>query len=341
MIRVGIAGLGGMGTMHARCYAALPNTKIVAGADLQPDRREKLAKSHDVQLFSSYQEMCESAEIDVVDICLPTYLHAEAATAFAQAKRHLLCEKPMALSVAGCDAMIAAAQKAGVQLMIAQVLRFMPDYALVKEIVDSGRFGRVLSVSAARVGGGPKWGSGNWFGDPKLSGGAILDLHVHDVDFVGCLLGRPTLVSAAGTFTEHDGIDTSFTTMTGFPGGAVAFAETSWTRGPKFPFATHLRVDLEGGSVALSPRSPTGVLVCPADGGAEHPEPAKPEAGGAVAVGVDVTDLGGYLLEVQYFVNCIEKGETPARVPPESSRQAVQICLAAAQSIRTGQPVTL
>jgi len=341
MIRVGIAGLGGMGGVHARCYAALPNTQLVAGADLEPERRQRFAEGREVQVFDSYQAMLASADIDMVDICLPTYLHAEAAVAFASAKRHVLCEKPMALSVADCDRMIAAADTAGVQLMIAQVLRFSPDYALVKEIDDSGRFGQVLSVSATRLGGRPMWSWQHWFSDPERSGGAILDLHVHDIDFIGCLLGRPTTISAVGTFSGSTGADTSFTSMTGFPGGAVAFAETSWMRGPEFPFVTALRVDLEGGSVALSSASPTGVLVCPADGGAEHPEPqqiAAPEGGNT---GINIDDLDGYFLEIEYFLECIEKGERPARVPPEASRQAVAICLAAGESIRTGRPVAL
>jgi predicted dehydrogenase len=155
MIRVGIAGLGGMGRMHAQGYAGLRNATIVAGADLEPDRRERFASEHPgVRLYDDFRHMVE-ADLDAVDICLPSYLHSEAAVAFAQVGRHILCEKPMALTLEECDAMIAAAERSGTTLMVAQVLRFYPEFLAVKEIADSGRYGKVPAVWApARHGAG-------------------------------------------------------------------------------------------------------------------------------------------------------------------------------------------
>jgi predicted dehydrogenase len=339
MIRVGIAGLGTMGGMHAHSYERLPNATLVSGADLEPERQERFAKEHRAQIYPDYEAMLAEAELDMVDICLPTYLHAEAVQAAAAAKKHVLCEKPMALSVAECDAMIAAAERTGVRFMVAQVLRFFPAYATIKEIVDSGHLGKVEWVSATRMGARPLWSWRDWFNDPARSGGAALDLHCHDVDFIGWLLGRPTTVSAVGVKSDRGSMDSIFTTMSGFPGGARAFAESSWTTGADFPFITALKLNLEGGTVSLTHGGPSPVRVDPVHGGTEYPDLVVSQASETVQTEGNISELGGYFLECQYFVNCLERGRVPDRVPPAQSRQAVEICLAAIRSAESGAPV--
>ncbi|MCJ7823076.1 MAG: Gfo/Idh/MocA family oxidoreductase [Armatimonadetes bacterium] len=335
MIRVGIAGLGGMGRMHAQGYAALPNATIVAGADLEPDRRDRFASEHPgVRLYDDFRHMVE-ADLDAVDICLPSYLHSEAAVAFAQVGRHILCEKPMALTLEECDAMIAASERSGTTLMVAQVLRFYPEFLAVKEIADSGRYGKVLWASASRVGARPAWSWRGWFTDPQRSGGAVLDLHIHDIDFLSWLLGRPASVSAAGVISPEGSLDTLCTSLTGFDCGAVASARAAWLNGLEHPFVSSLIVDFEHATLTHE----NGVVVYPKEGGVERPEMAPVTV--PVDVGINITDLGGYLVEVQYFVDCLDSGVKPDRVPPESSRQAVEICLAARRSVETGQPVRL
>jgi len=338
MVRVGIAGLGGMGSTHARAYAALPNVQLVAGADPLPEQRESFAEQFGAKVYEDHREMIRAECLDVVSICLPTDLHSESAVSAAQAGRHVLCEKPMALSLEQCDAMLAAAQEAGTLLMVAQVLRFWPEYARIKELADSGRLGRMLSVSAARIGGRPRPPS--WFAEPARSGGAVLDLHIHDIDFIGCLLGRPKVVSAAGAHASSGALDVCFTTLTGFSGGASAFAQVAWAAG-SIPFREELRVDLEGGTLTLCPGEESGVLLTTPDGAVEYPKVARPEAPTGGSTVPNISDLDGYLLEVQYFVECVEKGKHPERVAPESSRQAVEICLAAKRSVETGRPVAL
>ena len=115
----------------------------------------------------------------MVDVCLPTDLHAEVTVAALEAGKHVLCEKPMALTVAECDRMVAAAKASGRFLMIAHCIRFWPEYIALKEIVDSGQYGKVTSALFRRISGLPKWSE--WFPNPQRSGGAILDLHIHDV----------------------------------------------------------------------------------------------------------------------------------------------------------------
>mgnify|MGYP005844190347 CR=1 FL=1 len=343
MVRVGLAGLGFMGGTHAQCHAALPNAELVAVADPEPDRRQQFADTYGMQAFPSLEAMLEGAELDMVDICMPTYLHEQAVVTAAKAGKHVLCEKPMALTEADCDAMIAAVQQAGVKFMVGHVIRFWPEYTVIKEILDSGRYGRVRWASASRLSPPPTWSWREWIFDQNLSGGAALDLHIHDLDFLAWILGTPKTVFAAGVRAAKGGLDNIWTTTTGHAGGAVGFAEGSLDLTAGFPFTMGLRIALEGAAIEFNSRLTPSVLVALPDGSVEHPEvPAVqvPATAGAGSAG-NISALGGYFIEVKYFVDCVDKGEPPTVVTPEEAKQAVRLCVAATKSALWGQPVQL
>jgi predicted dehydrogenase len=262
----------------------------------------------------------------------------------AAAGRHVMCEKPMALTLEDCEAMIAVTKQAGVKFMVAQVLRFWPEYVVIKDILDSGRLGRIKWVSATRMSSPPTWSWQEWLFDPKRSGGAVLDLHIHDLDIINWLIGKPAKVTAAGVKSKSGGLDNVFTTTTGHCNGAVGFAEGSLDLSPGFPFTMGLKVACEGGDIEMNTRfAPPNLLVALADGGVEYP--AVPEVkvsstAGAGSAG-NVSALGGYFLEAQYFVDCIEQGKSPDRVPLDDARLAVALCLAATDSVESGEAGSL
>jgi len=341
MVRVGLAGLGFMGGTHAQCHAALPNAKLVAVADPEEDRRERFAEQYGAIPYASLEGMLK-ADIDMVDITMPTYLHRDAVIAAAAAGKHILCEKPMALTLQQCDEMIGSVQKAGVKFMVGHVIRFWPEYVVIKQILDSGRLGRIKFATALRVSPPPTWSWHEWLFDPKLSGGATLDLHIHDLDFLAWILGKPKTISAAGVKTARGGLDTTFTTLTGCPNG-VGFAQGCLEMAPGQPFTMTLMVNCEQGSIDFSSRITPSVLVAPADGGLEHPDipqPEVPTTGSAGTVG-NISALGGYFIEVKYFVDCVAGNKTPDVVTPQDARYAVELCLAATKSAETGRPVPL
>jgi UDP-N-acetylglucosamine 3-dehydrogenase len=343
MVRVGLAGLGFMGGTHAQCHAAIPNSELVAVCDPEEDRRGKFAEMYGAQPFASVEEMLSGAEIDMIDICMPTYLHRGAVEAAAAAKKHVLCEKPMAMTPGDCDAMMAATKKAGVEFMVGHVIRFWPDYVVVKEMLDSGKLGKIKWMSATRMSAPPTWSWNEWLFDPKLSGGAVLDLHIHDLDLLAWVMGKPKAVYASGVKTKTGGLDSVFTTLTGLPGGAVGFAEGSLDMAAEFPFTMGLKVNLEGGCIEFSSRLSPSVLVAPTGGGMAHPEVPQPEvpSSGTAGTAGNIESLGGYFVEVNYFVNCIDAGEKPTTVTPEEAKFAVELCLAATKSMETGKVVTL
>jgi predicted dehydrogenase len=342
MVRVGLAGLGFMGGTHAQCHAAISNAELAAVCDPEKDRRDKFAEMYGATPYASLDDMLAS-DIDMVDICMPTYLHREAVEKAAAAKKHVLCEKPMAMTPADCDAMIAATEKAGVEFMVGHVIRFWPEYTVIKEILDSGKLGALKYMSATRVSPPPTWSWKEWLFDPKLSGGAVLDLHIHDLDFISWVLGKPKTVHAAGVKTATGGLDTVFTTTTGHEKGGVGFAEGCLEMAADFPFAMGLKINLEGGSIDFNSRLTPSLLVAPTEGGVAHPDVPQPEvpSAGSAGTGGNIEALGGYFVEVDYFVNCVDKGEKPAVVTPEEAKFAVDLCLAATKSAETGKPVSL
>ncbi|MCC7433197.1 MAG: Gfo/Idh/MocA family oxidoreductase [Methanoregulaceae archaeon] len=317
MLRVGLVGCGFMGRMHSNVYSLLDGAQLVAVADHKPARAEKFGIDFSANAYLSLEAMFAAEELDAVDICLPTHLHKEATILAAQAGKHIFCEKPMALAVADADAMIEAVDQAGVQLMIGHCIRFWPEYALLKEITDDGRLGKLLSINLLRYGEFPHWSSDNWLADEKLAGGGVLDMHIHDTDFIHYLLGDPDSINSWGTVDER-GPGHVFTTMT-YP-GCVAHLEGGWNLPSHTPFKMAFRAIFERGA-AIMDAGPLTIY----EPGKEPvvPEFAKMEAQG----GGNISDLGGYYHELRYFVDRVNAGQPLEIVTPLTSRTSLETTL--------------
>ncbi len=342
MVKVGIVGLGFMGKTHAQAYSLLPNAQISAVADRDKARRSEAASQYGCRAYATVEQMLAHGDVDTVDVCLPTNLHRRVVQKCAAAGKHVLCEKPIALTLRDADAMIAACQQAGVKFMVGHVLRFWPEYTVVKQIVGSGRLGAIRSITASRLSPPPAWGWKDWFFNPKLSGGAVVDLHIHDLDMIAWLAGPPKVVFAGGLMNEHGAVQSVWTTCIGHPNGAVSFAQGTLTMPPSYPFTMTLTVVCERGTVEFNSRLTPAITVYPVDGEPEHP--AIPDlTGGATseeAMG-NIQQLGGYYAEVKYFVDCVEQDSPPDVVTPEDARLALAMCLAARKSAQKGKPVRL
>ncbi len=270
-------------------------------------------------LYSSIDEMLAKEKLDYVDIALPTYLHAENAIKALEAGCHVLCEKPMARTAEECASMIDASRKTGKTLMIAQCLRFWPAYEKLKEIVDNKRFGEVSCAYFYRGGGTPKWSFEDWLMKKELSGGALLDQHIHDVDTINWLFGTPDSVSTtAKNIIPGSGYDVVSTNYH-YPDGRVVNAQDDWTINGKLPFNMIFRVSFQTGSVILDKHD--GLLVTP-DG-------EKPEE-------LDLPKDTGYYREIRYFCECLQSGQKPGRCTPESTRETIRIAQAEMRSADQG-----
>lgn len=179
-LNVALVGAGGISGAHIPAWEAMEETQLTALCDIRPACMEKYPdKNH----YTDFEEMLEKEKPDILDICLPTYLHADFAVKAMERGIHVLCEKPVSLKAEDVERVYGAARRNHVNFMVAQVLRFWPEYELVKEMYDSGKYGKLLSGSMTRLGNIPGWSWDNWMRDEKRSGLVPFDLHIHDLDF--------------------------------------------------------------------------------------------------------------------------------------------------------------
>lgn len=322
MLNVGLVGLGFMGRGHLACYQRLESegapVRLAAVCDVDSGNPTDVSR---YTRYSDFREMLQKEKLDYIDIALPTYLHAEAAITAMEAGCHVLCEKPMARTLEQCDRMAASARATGRKLMTAHCLRFWPAYEYLKECVDTSRFGPVTSAYFFRGGGTPKWSWQNWLLDGHLSGGCLLDQHVHDVDAIHWLFGLPAAVStsAANVFqgSGYDAVSTKYL----YGDGKVVCAEDDWTINGGFGFDMAYRVNFRHGSIHFSHGK---VSVFPEEGDGLEPKlPAD----------------DGYYREIRYFMDCILLDRPVDRCPPESTRDTILLALTEQESADNGGAV--
>ena len=321
MLKVGIIGMGGMGWFHAAQHLQAPNARLVAIADIVPERMEPRGAVQiniergestfdfsQVTRYAAGDALIAQADVDVVDICLPTYLHTEYTIKALEAGHHVLCEKPMGLSVADCDRMIASTRAADHRLMIAQCVRFWPEYLYLRQKIEDETLGALLSLNLYRIGGRPLWSPGNWYLDPKRSGGALLDLHVHDVDYANAVFGMPDRLHATGRSTTQPGSYDIIHACFDYDNGPQVHLHAGWSTA-QVPFHSGFDAWFEKGFV----RYANGELTV--FDGLEQVEahPAEYEHGDA------------YLNEITYFLECVETGAEPERCTPESTRDTIAL----------------
>jgi len=332
MVRVGIIGAGNIGRVHSRSYLQLDKARVVAVADIDHQAADTMAAKHNARAYYDMHDLLDDKNVDAVDVCLPTYLHEAGVIAAAGAGKHILCEKPVALNVAAVERMIAAVQRSGVKAMVAQVIRFWPHYLAIKEMLDEGKLGKPIMAFAARLGRQPTWTS--WYGDPNLSGGAILDLHVHDLDWLYYLFGHPKTVYAVGVRVDSGAWNHVLTSLD--YGSCRAAAEASFLMPDGFPFTMIFRLLAErglaeyrygGGQADTQGAARLHTLGVYLSGQPAHYPPC------------DETDP--YLAEIRYFVDCIEQGESPAIATLAEARDVLEIATAVRQSLETGHVMAL
>jgi predicted dehydrogenase len=333
MLKVGILGAGFMGSTHARAFAKQADVQVVAISSRSVEKAAALAQEVGAQATTDHLALATDPRVDVISNTLPTHLHHELTLAALKAGKHVFLEKPMSLSVAECDAMIETAHQNKRLLMLAHVLRFWPEYVALVEFVKSGALGKPLSATAKRLSARPTWG--DWFANPAWTGGAVLDLQIHDVDMLNWLFGTPHTVYARGQKGMFGGWDHALTLLD--YGEVKAFAEGTIMMPAGYPFTMTLWVLCEKGSVEYTFRAGgTGVETGTSSGTTLMVYEADKEPRSLASPGSD-----GYENQVAAFIECVRTGRPPDRATAEEGRLAVQTSLAARQSLETGEVVKL
>ena len=334
MLKVGLVGIGFMGHGHLDQYLRLMKegapVKLVALCDVDPKKFTNdevqggnmgdLGKGQydfsQFNLYSSMDEMLEKEELDDVDIALPTYLHCRYAIKAMRAGKHVLCEKPMAINPEQCRRMIDTAKETGRRLMIAQCLRFWPAYEVLKEYVDKGTFGRPTCSFFCRAGSTPIWSYEDWLRDENLSGGCLLDQHVHDVDMINWVFGVPEAVSTLGVNVHPGAGFDALSTNYRYPCGMVVNAQDDWSMNGDVPFTMMYRANFEKGALIFEDGKVTAYPV------------------GAPSFVVETDPDDGYYHEIKSFINALISGEELATATVESTRNTICIATAERESAR-------
>jgi len=334
-LRVCVVGCGAMGTIHAARWNRLPDAAVVAVVDIRPDRAERLAATCGLdRWYLDYREAICRDDVNVVSVCVPTHLHAEVAICAAEHGKHVLSEKPMALTLAGADAMIAAAARQGVKLGVGFMRRYSPVQARVAEWLAAGGLGRPLAYHALDA---RELRPKREMHDANANGGPVIDMGVHLFDGWSLLFaaepvevfaqghrlaaGRPEIAHIATV-----AVDTA-TVIVRYATGDTGTFVCSWGLPPG--------VTPPGGPDILF--GPAGALHLTY--GITHQEALWLREGGVWET-IAVSDEDMYAREIASFAACILEDRPPPAGGAEG-RAALRVALAAIESMQTGKPVLL
>lgn len=310
MLKIGLVGVGGISGEHIPVWEAMEHVELSAICDIRPERMERYPKKHK---YIDFNEMLEKENIDILDICLPTYLHADFAVKAMEKGIHVICEKPVSLKKEDVERVYSSAKKMNVKFMVAQVLRFWPEYELIKEIYDTGKYGMLLSGYMSRLGTCPKWSWDNWMKDPSRSGLVPYDLHVHDLDFMVYAFGQPISVqSHRSKRPEQDYISAVYNYKDFF-----ITAEAAWYAAP-LPFSAGFRFQFED---ALITYVDGKCVVYQNDD--TILDLSAGEVGGTGSLNLPRTNA--YANEIHYFTDCVLTGKFPDRISPAELETVIGI----------------
>ena len=326
MKTIAIIGSGYIGNVHAEAVQRGSALKLVAFVEKVEEKGKAAAEKFGVPCFADAEEMLAKLNPDILDICLPSVFHEEFGIFAASHKKHVICEKPFSLSSDACSRMVKACADAEVYFMVAQVLRYFPEYMKIKEILP--KLGPLHGVSCYRLAQHPNWTT--WHRDPKISGGGLFDLHLHEIDYLYSLFGEVDHVYAAGWKSPSGCWNHVFSNLT-FKNGVKVQAEGCSEMIGNYPFSAAFRAVGDNGTLDYKLSAGFNIENL---GAASNKltlfEKDKEPAEVVWAVG------DGFQLELEAFTASLEAGK-PVPIPPENSVYIIKIIEAIQRSLETGK----
>lgn len=301
MLKVAVVGVGGISASHIPVWETNKDTKLIALCDI---RQECLDQYPDKHHYTDFDEMIEKENPDIVDICLPTYLHIDYAIKAMKKGIHVICEKPISLHTENISYAYETAYKHNVNFMIAHVLRWWPEYELIKSLYDSKKYGNIISGTMHRISAIPKWSWDNWMFDETKSGLVPYDLHIHDLDFLVYAFGNPKNIACRrDKRPEQDvlHIDYDFDDF-------FISTRAAWYAG-RYPFTAGFFFQFESAVVEYT----NGTCTIYEDTGKiYHPTETEDLSTNKISI----PKSNAYANEINYFVNCVINNTFPDKVKP-------------------------
>ncbi|WP_288519359.1 Gfo/Idh/MocA family oxidoreductase [uncultured Brachyspira sp.] len=328
---VAIIGGGFISNIHAQCYKNL-GVKIEAMADISEKVRQEFKEKYNCKTYSSAEEMLKdiSDNIDIVDICAPTYLHEELILLALKYNKHIICEKPLSINLNSVDNIISKLKSSDRYLMVAQVLRFWTEYVRIKEWFEDGVFGDIKLVSAMRLAQHPK---SEWFYNPQKSGGGIFELHIHDIDFLCYLFGDVKEVYANGSKDENESWDFINSSIK-FKNGISASAQGIFGITDNYPFTANMKVI---GDKATAEYSLSAGVNLDSDG--KQSNSLILYRKGKEPIIENIKSKDAYELELEYFIDCVKNNKKPEIVSLDSIKRTIKTINFLIESLESGNIV--
>ena len=316
MVKVAMIGFGGIAQAHRYAYwyfnkAGLP-VQLIAACDTDPEKfntvtkiniplRGEIKNELPFTAYTDWREMLQTEQPDLVDICLPTPFHKSVAIEALKMGFHVMCEKPMAVSHADCVEMTETAHEVGRHLMIAQCVRFQPEYEYLKKAVDEQLYGALTTAEFFRYSPLPTWSRDKWRADAGKTGSCLAELNIHDIDVVQAIFGLPEKISCELTSNvyPYDLANSQFV----YPAYTIAI-KSAWYD-PSYAFSAGYRAEFENG---ILEHRDGKVFFTDRNGVVEE---------------ITVEDADGVMGEIRYFVEMLDGGLDNDRNPPEHSTQTV------------------
>ncbi len=327
-LRLAILGAGTIGTIHGLASRRTPEVEVRVVWSRTATHARTLAARLGARAVQEMSEAVTAPDVDAVLIATPTFLHAQPALAALAAGKHVLCEKPLARDLASAEELVAAAQRAGLRILVGHVARFFPDLARLREAVLAGEVGQPALVRMSRVAAFPR-GADDWHDRPELSGGVVLDMGIHDLDWLLWTFGPAREVFARGLYARPRRLlDYALTTVR-LESGVLAHVESSWA-------------EREGFRVYGEVAGDGGLLTYDSADSCAYAEDLRLPSGDAPGVNVPstFTAQSPYVIQLAHWARCL-RGDEPPVTPPADALAALRLSLAAIESTVSGQPVTL
>ncbi len=341
-VKVGIIGSQFEADIHAASFQIMPEeAEVVAVASPTPGHPEALTERYGIpRVFHDYKEMLKEKDIEMVTITAPNYLHAQMTIDIAKAGKHVVCEKPLCMTLEEADEMIETCQKQGVLFMYAEELYFTPKYVKAKEMAEQGAFGKIYMVKQSEKHFGPH---APWFWDVDLSGGGVfVDMGCHGIAFCYWFLDRSPIKSVTcqmGTYVHGDitkGEDNSICILE-FENGAVGLVEDSWAR--RGGMDDRIEVYGEGGVTYANLHMGNALPTFSEHGYGYAVEKAPSTKGWTYPVFEELWNYG-FPQELHHFARCVRGKEEPMATG-EDGRVVQEVLYAGYESARTGRKVEL
>ena len=299
MLNIGLAGFGGIGRVHFSNYSHIEGCKVTAACDPSPQGR-KTAEENGVPYYASLKDMLAEAKPDVVDVCSPSFLHHALVMEALDSGRHVICEKPLALKSKDAREMYALAERKGVQLLVGHVLQFFPASKVLHEIVKDGRYGKALDAVFLRLSACPRWAQDGWLLDKNKSGLLPFDLHIHDLDLMISLFGKPESYKIFSGGRDEAAYEEYYRVMYRYPKLNVC-CEAAWYNAD-IPFTANWRVYFEKAVLINEGGKLTAYSFDTAPMEFDIEEKIK------IPTGINLPPTGVFYEELSFFLNRIGAG---------------------------------